>query len=533
MSARSVRLLGSLVDAQTRIRVASAVTPDHLLALVFVAGGVGMLGLYLDTAWHRTFGRDTFWSLPHLLMYGSGMAVYASTLGGIAIATRLGPGGFGGPVLSPLGLRLPLGFTLAFAGTLVMMTAMPVDAWFHWMYGTDVLVWSWPHMQLLLGAGLTDCGILLAVAAQRGRGWFGRPRVRPVAATLVIVDLLQRVHYGLAHYTQVPETRTVDFYPMLVALSVPALLVTAARSIGPWAPVAAASLFFVIQVGVDLTLYLIDFVRYTLTPVFALPALLVSALYAIAARAGHRAVIAIVAGSLFSVAFVAIECVWMARVIARPWAEAAVTAALPVTIGIGALSGWVGWVVGGLVRFVAHDGSAAVGFDDRRPARAAALFAGALILAGALATYRPQRFGPPMTTTEMRLEPVESFVAREAIFWEAVILDSWPLADRIQAYSEGIIEPFPLPIGPAWCAETPARLEAELPGVRFGLAINEERVDLAHYRIVRLPMRDGRHCGWLGIAAAFVRSSRNRFVYEVEHAARRSVVEMTVVFKDP
>ena len=46
-------------------------------------------------------------------------------------------------------------------------------------------------------------------------------------------------------------------------------------------------------------------------------------------------------------------------------------------------------------------------------------------------------------------------------------------------------------------------------------------------------MRDGRHCGWLGIAAAFVRSSRNRFVYEVEHAARRSVVEMTVVFKDP
>ena len=126
MSARSVRLLGSLVDAQTRIRVASAVTPDHLLALVFVAGGVGMLGLYLDTAWHRTFGRDTFWSLPHLLMYGSGMAVYASTLGGIAIATRLGPGGFGGPVLSPLGLRLPLGFTLAFAGTLVMMTAMQI-----------------------------------------------------------------------------------------------------------------------------------------------------------------------------------------------------------------------------------------------------------------------------------------------------------------------------------------------------------------------------------------------------------------------
>src|SRR5207247_596503 len=163
--------------------------------------------------------------------------------------------------------------------------------------------------------------VLLAVAAQLGREWFGRPRVWPVAMTLVIADLLQRVHYGLAHYTQVPETRTADFYPMLVALSVPALLVIAARAIGPWAPLAAA----------------------------------------------------------------------------------VVTAALPVTVGVGALSGWVGWVLGGFVRAVAHGDSPAVGFGDQRRARVAALLAGALILAGSLATYRPQRFGPPMTTTEMQL----------------------------------------------------------------------------------------------------------------------------------
>jgi hypothetical protein len=511
----------------------AGITPDRLLALAFVAGGVGMFGLYLDTAWHRTLGRDTFWSLPHLLMYGGGIAVYASTLACIVVATRVGPRGFGGPVPAWRGLRFPLGFALAFAGTLVMLTAIPVDAWFHWMFGTDVLVWSWPHMQLLLGAGLTDFGILLAVAAQRGRGWFGRPRVWPAAMALVIVDLLQRVHYGLAHYTQVPETRTADFYPMLVALAVPALLVTAVRAIGPWAPVAAAGVFFGAQLGVDLALYLIDFARYTLTPVFALPALLLRALYAVAGRARDRAVLAIVAGILFSAAFVAIECIWMASVIARPWAGAAVSAALPVTIGAGALSGWVGWVVGGFVRAVAHGTSAGVVFGDRPSPRAAALLAAALILAGSLATYRPQRFGPPMTTTEMQLRPVESFPAGEAIFWEALIRDEWSSADRIQAYSEGIIEPFPVPIGPAWCAATPAQLEAELPGVRFGLVINGESVDLAPYRVVRLPLRDGRHCGWLGVAAASVRASRNRFVYEVERAAGRSIVEMTVVFKDP
>jgi len=68
---------------------------------------------------------------------------------------------------------------------------------------------------------------------------------------------------------------------------------------------------------------------------------------------------------------------------------------------------------------------------------------------------------------------------------------------------------------------TPAQLESRATRIRFGLAINGESVDLAPYRVVRLPLRDGRHCGWLGVAAASVRASRNRFVYEV--SARRTI----------
>ena len=182
---------------------------------------------------------------------------------------------------------------------------------------------------------------------------------------------------------------------------------------------------------------------------------------------------------------------------------------------------------------MAREISPAVVFGGRRRARAVAALAVALVAAGSVSTYRPQRFGKPMTVAEMRLAPVESFPAQEAIFWEVLILDEWPAAGRIQAYSEGIIEPFPLPIGPAWCAETPERLDAELSGVHFGLEINGERIDLAPYRVVRRPLRDGRHCGWVGVAAAFVRASVNRLVYEVERAEGRSSVEMTVVFKDP
>ena len=47
-----------------------------------------MWGVYFDTAWHRTIGRDSFWALPHLFIYGGGFVVWIADVSAIALATR-------------------------------------------------------------------------------------------------------------------------------------------------------------------------------------------------------------------------------------------------------------------------------------------------------------------------------------------------------------------------------------------------------------------------------------------------------------
>ena len=37
--------------------------------LAVAAACVALVGAVWDVSWHRTLGRDTFWSAPHLLLY--------------------------------------------------------------------------------------------------------------------------------------------------------------------------------------------------------------------------------------------------------------------------------------------------------------------------------------------------------------------------------------------------------------------------------------------------------------------------------
>jgi hypothetical protein len=97
----------------------------------------------------------------------------------------------------------------------------------------------------------------------------------------------------------------------------------------------------------------------------------------------------------------------------------------------------------------------------------------------------------------------------------------------------------PLPVGPAWCAADPAQLDAELPLVRFTLAVNGDPVDLTGYPMLRQRVPDGRLCAWVGVVSRGQRASQNRFVYTITPVAgapptiRALRVEATVVFKDP
>jgi hypothetical protein len=511
--------------------------PDLAIALAIVSGAAGMVGVYLDTAWHRTIGRDSFFIVPHLFIYGGGLGVWAAALGAIAHAT-LGRGDeFGGSIVRLARLRLPLGFAITAFGILVILAAAPVDAWWHNTFGKDVLIWSPPHLQLHLGAGIAAIGLLFAVAAQRGRGALARPSLWRGAMLAVLVDLVHRGHFTLAHYTMLSHTRTPDLYPFLVALTAPVVLVAAARAVGPWAPTLACLAFVGVGWLVDVMLRVIGFERYALTPILAVPAVVLSLVFSRAGRWRERAWLAAAAGVAFTLVFVAMETWWMRRIVLRAWSVERVLAGLPPVLVTSALSGWVGWVVGGFLRTAAGLGDAVGEFGSRARARAAAVAALVLALVGLATTYQPQRYGPPMSVDELKLGPLQAFPYQEAIFWNAVLAEGWPFASRIDARSEGIIEGVLVPVGPAWCAPTEAALDAALPDLRFGLEINDAPVDLASYPLVRLRLRDGESCAWVGVASGFQRASQNRFVYTIAHAAlggpATTRVELRVTFKDP
>jgi hypothetical protein len=141
-----------------------------------------------------------------------------------------------------------------------------------------------------------------------------------------------------------------------------------------------------------------------------------------------------------------------------------------------------------------------------------------------------------MQPAELSLAPTRDLRAQEAVFWEALLDDDWGVGRRLEARSEGVIDRAPLPIGPAWCADTPEVLERQVPGLAFRLEVNGIAVDLGAYPLVRRPVPDGRHCAWVGVVSLTQRASVNRFVYTIDPGpavAPPTVVETTVVFKDP
>jgi hypothetical protein len=523
----------------TRAPHASRLTPASLLTIAYVGGAMSMWGTLADTAWHRTNARDSFWSAPHMFMYVGGLIVWAATVAAVVLATRGRLPDAGGPVLHAGRLRLPFGFALSALGVGVVVAAAPFDIWFHAVFGKDVMIWSPPHTTGHVGGMIAASGLLFAAAAQRGRGVFRDARLWMLAVLLPAVHFIHIAHYVLSHYVMTPATRTPDFYPLLIAIMFPAVLVALARAAGPLAPVFASLLFLAALATVNLGLWLTGFARYTLTPVVAVPALAIAAIYFLARRAAARVWTAIAAGVAFTLIMVGVETWWMAAAVAHPWPASAVLRALPTTLLAGALSGLGGWIWGGFLLAPRIEGGAAGIFGGRGRARVAAVTAVALFAVALVSVYRPQVFGPPMTTAEFALEPSSSFPVQEAVFWEAVLDEDWGHAPRLEVHSEGVIDGIPLPIGPAWCAADAATLAREVAALRFGMEVNGVALDLARYPTVPQRLRDGRHCAWVGVVSRAQRASRNRIVYSVAPAdgapatLRPIQVEMTVVFKDP
>jgi hypothetical protein len=122
-----------------------------------------------DVSWHRSIGRDTFWTPAHMAIYACGV------LAGLICAWLIAECTFGHDAemkaasVSVFGLRAPLGVFLAGWGCVAVLTSAPFDNWWHNAYGLDVKIVSPPHALLILGLRGIATGVMFLILAAMNR----------------------------------------------------------------------------------------------------------------------------------------------------------------------------------------------------------------------------------------------------------------------------------------------------------------------------------------------------------------------------
>src|SRR2546422_5140793 len=111
--------------------------PAVAIAVAIVSGAAGMVGVYLDTAWHRTVGRDSFFIPPHVFIYCGGLGVLGAALPSVAPATLGRAEDFGGSILRLRGLPLPPRFAGNPLVLFVLMAASPAAGGWNTALGKD------------------------------------------------------------------------------------------------------------------------------------------------------------------------------------------------------------------------------------------------------------------------------------------------------------------------------------------------------------------------------------------------------------
>ena len=142
--------------------------PWYLTAVLFASTSV-IVGIIWDISWHRTIGRDSFWTPAHLAVYTGGLAAGLSC-GWLALKTTFsGTGTEVGRSVRMWGFRAPLGAWVAIWGAIAMLTSAPLDDWWHNAYGLDVEILSPPHVVLAMGICAIQLGALLMALSWQNR----------------------------------------------------------------------------------------------------------------------------------------------------------------------------------------------------------------------------------------------------------------------------------------------------------------------------------------------------------------------------
>ncbi|GAA3113849.1 hypothetical protein [Streptosporangium carneum] len=164
----------------TRVTGGKALTKGLPAAAGVLAGAaISLTGLAFDAQWHSDVGPDTFFTLPHLVLY-SGTAISGLISLFVVLATTFAARGgqiadpaVGGRPVGVLGRRFtaPLGYLTTGLGAAAFLLYGLWDLWWHSLYGFDAVLESPPHIGLLLSISVSMMGALMVCAAAGRRRW--------------------------------------------------------------------------------------------------------------------------------------------------------------------------------------------------------------------------------------------------------------------------------------------------------------------------------------------------------------------------
>jgi hypothetical protein len=217
-----------------------------LYAVLFASIGI-VIGLIWDISWHRSIGRDTFWSPPHVLEQLAAL-VAGLSCGWLVLRTSFGADAAArARSVRFWGFRGPLGAWLCIWGALMMLVSAPFDNWWHNAYGLDVKIMSPPHAVLAWGMIAIQIGAMLMALARQNRAPPAEQRRLSLLYALSAGILLTMHATVLMEYAAFPNhMHSAGFY-RVTALGLPLILVATARpSRLRWPATTAAVAYMII-----------------------------------------------------------------------------------------------------------------------------------------------------------------------------------------------------------------------------------------------------------------------------------------------
>jgi hypothetical protein len=207
-----------------------------------------VIGGHWDISWHRSIGRDTFWTPAHMAIYLCGILAGVSS-GRLILASTFGGSRKDKPTVSVLGFRGPLGAFVCAWGGFAMLTAAPFDDWWHNAYGLDVKILSPPHTVLAGGIFAVHLGALLLVLSEQNRAGTDRSLARWLLVYMGGLCLVSIVMF-LMEVTFRRRMHTAGFY-QTAAYSLPFLMVAVPRAARTrWATTWMASIYTVLTLAI-------------------------------------------------------------------------------------------------------------------------------------------------------------------------------------------------------------------------------------------------------------------------------------------